>query len=127
VAIESPRDLVVRAERVDTLLLRLSDPAALRSVRVLVRARPDRSWHTVAAEANPGSRLRPDGNHAVALTWPRAMLARGDVAEQIRIEAELDSGSGTTRLERIGLYPRAEVGDSEFRDARPAASARAGS
>jgi hypothetical protein len=127
VVMDSPRDLVVRAERVDTLLLRLSDPATLRSVRVLVRARPDRPWHTVATEANPGTRLRPDGNHAVALTWPRAMLARGDVAEQIRIEAELDSGSVTTRLERIGLYPRAEVGDSEFRDARPAASARAGS
>ncbi len=110
VVMDSPPDLVVRADRVDTLLLRLSEPGTLRSVRVLVRERPDRPWHTVAVETRPGSRLRADGNHAVALKWPRAMLARGHVAEQIRIVAELDSGSAATRLERIGLYPRDAVG-----------------
>ncbi len=110
VVMDSPPDLVVRADRVDTLLLRLSEPGTLRSVRVLVRERPDRPWHTVAVETRPGSRLRADGNHAVALKWPRAMPARGHVAEQIRIVAELDSGSAATRLERIGLYPRDAVG-----------------
>jgi len=44
-----PRDLVVHADRIDTLLLGcLSRNVA--SVRVLVRERPDRSWHTVAVE-----------------------------------------------------------------------------
>lgn len=124
VVLDSPRDLVVRADRVDTLLLRMSDPGTLRSVRVLVRERPDRSWHTIAVEASPGRRLRPDGNHAISLTWTHGMLARGYIAEQLRIVAELDSGNAATRLERIGLYPRAEVGEAEFRDGRPAASAR---
>ena len=125
VVLDSPLDLVVRADRIDTLLLRLSDPGTLRRVRVLVRERPDRSWHTVAVEASPGRRLRPDGNHAISLTWTPGMLARGYVAEQLRIVAELDSGNAATRLERIGLYPRAEVGEAALRNGRPAASERA--
>ena len=124
VVMASPRDLVVPADRVDTLLLRWSDPGTLRSVRVLVRERPEQPWHTIAVEASPGTRLRPDGNHAIALTWTPGMLARGYVAEQLRIVAELNSGSAPTRLERIGLYPRDDVGAAEFRDGRPAASAR---
>ena len=102
----SPADQVLRAAEVDTLVLGLSEPAAL--VRVQVQARTDGAspWRQIAAPVAVTALRRSAAGLQVPLVWPPEWRGTGAIADQLQIVLTFDPGTTHARVHRIALYPR---------------------
>jgi len=105
----SPPDQVLRAAGLDMLYIGLRDADALATIEVFARVEPSSPWTAIVPEAKAATLARSAPGLAVPLAWPAQWRARDAIAESFKVVLKFRAGTMQARIDRIALYPRADV------------------
>jgi hypothetical protein len=101
----APPDQVLRAAKLDSLVLGLHDTGALASVQVFARIDEDSPWQPITAPLAATTLQRVAAGLRVSLNWPVAWRIKAAIAEQLKIVLEFQAGTSRARVDRVALYP----------------------
>jgi hypothetical protein len=116
-ALIAPPDQVLRAAKLDSLVLGLHDTGALARVQVFARIDGGSPWQPITARMAATTLQRVAGGLRVPLNWPVSWRAKAAIAEQLKVVLEFQGGTSRARVGRIALYP-ANVERSKWRAQR---------
>jgi hypothetical protein len=104
VVLVSPGDQVIRAGKVDRMVLGFPSEARLLQVHAYARIRPGGAWQPIAS-AGAGTLRHTAAGWVVPLSWPAGK--KGDIYEAMRVVVKFPAGVTRARLERVALLPAA--------------------
>ena len=96
----SPRELALAPGTVDRMVLGLTDPAALTSIRVLGRIAANAPWRAIAVIPKAAALRTTPAGTVVPLAWPRGLRT----VDQVKVELRFGSDAAQT-LVRVALWP----------------------
>ena len=101
----APPDQVLRAAKLDLLVLGLGDTGALARVQVFARIDRGSPWQPITAPMAATTLQRVAPGLRVPLNWPVAWRTKAAIAEQLKIVLEFQAGTSRARVDRVALYP----------------------
>ena len=79
------------------------------------RIDPAAPWQEIVPATPAGSLVRAVPGLAIPLAWPADWRSRAVIAESFRIVLKFRPGTEQVRIDRIALYPRANVTEARMR------------